>query len=55
MAKKKLGWLVWILGNLCWIAYNWFGEWNTPMVLMYVVYFIINVGGFVKWSRDKKD
>lgn len=55
MAKKRLGWLVWILGNLCWIGYNWFGEWNTPMVLMYVVYFVINVGGFIEWSKKKKD
>lgn len=52
MLKKRMGWLMWILGNIAWIAVNIIGTFNLPMVIMYVVYFIINVAGFIKW-KDK--
>lgn len=52
MLKKKMGWLMWILGNIAWIAVNIIGTFNLPMVIMYIVYFIINVAGFIKW-KDK--
>lgn len=52
MLKKRMGWLMWILGNIAWIAVNIVGPFNLPMVIMYVVYFIINVAGYVKW-KDK--
>ena len=52
MLKKRMGWLMWILGNIAWIAVNIIGTFNLPMVIMYVVYFIINVAGYVKW-KDK--
>ncbi|MBR4890304.1 MAG: nicotinamide mononucleotide transporter [Clostridia bacterium] len=52
MLKKRMGWLMWILGNIAWIAVNIIGTFNLPMVIMYIVYFIINVAGFIKW-KDK--
>lgn len=55
MFKQKVGWIVWILGNLCWIMYNYYSKWNWPMVLMYIVYFIINVIGYIKWNKKQKD
>lgn len=56
MLKKKSGWLVWILGNILWIVYNFLSEFNLPMVIMYIVYAIINVCGFVRWKKqDVKD
>ena len=51
--KKRSGWLAWIVGNFLWIAVNLISDPNYPMILMYIVYFIINVGGFVKWKGDK--
>jgi len=51
--KKRSGWLAWIVGNFLWIAVNLITEPNYPMILMYIVYFIINVCGFVKWKGDK--
>lgn len=51
--KKKIGWLIWILGNLCWIGVNCVGTFNLPMVAMYVVYLIINIDGYVKWHKGK--
>lgn len=52
MLKKRIGWFMWILGNIAWIAVNIIGTFNLPMVIMYVVYFIINVAGYIKW-KDK--
>ena len=51
MAKKRIGWLIWILGNILWIIENFLSEFNLPMVLMYVAYFIINLAGFIKWRK----
>jgi hypothetical protein len=44
--KKRSGWLWWIAGNGAWIAVNFLGQMNVPMVLMYAAYLIINVTGY---------
>lgn len=49
--RKRIGWLTWIVGNILWILVNFLSEMNVPMVLMYCVYMIINVVGFVKWKE----
>lgn len=49
--KKRSGWIAWIVGNIAWIAVNFLGEMNIPMVLMYVAYFVINIIGFVSWAK----
>lgn len=53
MLKKKSGWITWIIGNLLWIIYNFLSEFNLPMVLMYFVYMVINIMGFLKWKRSE--
>lgn len=53
MFKKKSGWIVWILGNLLWILINFLGTLNVPMVIMYLVYIIINIMGFIEWKRKE--
>lgn len=50
--KKRSGWLWWIAGNGAWIAVNFLGQMNVPMVLMYVAYFIINVTGYREWRKE---
>lgn len=50
--KNRIGWLMWLVGNVVWIAVNFLGTLNIPMVLMYMVYMIINVIGFIKWGKD---
>lgn len=52
--KKKSGWLAWIVGNILWIVINFVDVLNIPMVLMYVVYMIINIFGYIKWYRKDK-
>ena len=51
MFKKRSGWLAWIVGNLLWIGVNFIGVMNWPMVLMYLAYMLINIGGFISWGR----
>lgn len=53
--KKRSGWIVWILGNIAWILYNFAGDMNIPMVIMYAVYFVLNVFAFVNWSKKNKE
>jgi nicotinamide riboside transporter PnuC len=55
MKKKKSGWITWIIGNLLWILINFIDTLNIPMVSMYVVYFIINVCGYIEWSKKEKE
>lgn len=50
--KNRMGWLMWLIGNVVWIAVNFLGNPNIPMVLMYVVYMVINIVGFMKWKED---
>ena len=52
--KKKSGWLAWIIGNILWIAVNVIDTMNVPMVVMYCVYMVINIIGFIKWYRTEK-
>lgn len=53
MLKKKSGWIVWVLGNLFWIIYNFMSKPNLPMIVMYLVYIVINILGYCKWC-DKE-
>lgn len=50
--KNRIGWILWLIGNVVWITVNFIGTMNIPMVLMYVVYMIINIVGFIKWGQN---
>ena len=52
--KKRIGYIVWISSNVAWIAVNITGQFNIPMVIMYVVYMILNIQGFILWGRNNK-
>ena len=52
--KKKNGWLAWIVGNLLWILINFLGTMNIPMVIMYCVYLVINILGYIEWKKKEK-
>lgn len=50
--KNRIGFVLWFIGNVVWIAVNFLGNPNIPMILMYVIYMIINIVGFIKWGKD---
>ena len=51
--RQKIGFLVWIVGNILWILVNVFGTFNIFMVIMYVLYAALNIDGWIKWSKIK--
>ena len=52
--KKKLGFIIWISSNVFWIIVNFLGDVNYPQVIMYIVYAILNVQGYINWSKNKE-
>lgn len=51
--KKKLGFIIWISSNVFWIVVNFLGDVNYPQVIMYIVYAILNVQGYVNWRKSE--
>lgn len=50
--QKKSGYVVWTLGDIAWIVANLVSvEPNVQQIVMYTVYMVLNVCGFVQWSR----
>lgn len=52
--KKKLGFVIWISSNVFWIIVNFMGSVNYPQVIMYLIYAVLNVQGYINWSRKKE-
>lgn len=52
--RKKLGFVIWTISNILWIAVNFLGTLNIPQVIMYLVYITLNIQGFIVWSRKDK-
>ena len=49
--RKRIGFFVWILSNVAWIAVNMMGTPNWSQIAMFVVYVVFNVHGWIKWGK----
>ena len=49
--SKRIGFFVWILSNVAWIAVNMLGTPNWSQIAMFVVYVVFNVHGWVSWGK----
>ena len=49
--RKRIGFFVWILSNVAWIAVNMMGTPNWSQIAMFVVYVVFNVHGWMKWGK----
>jgi len=51
--RKKFGFIIWSISNVTWILYNFviLPEPNWSMVVMYVIYLIFNIMGYIMWSK----
>ena len=49
--RKRIGFFVWILSNVAWIAVNLMGTPNWSQIAMFVVYVVFNVHGWMKWGK----
>ena len=49
--KKKIGFIIWIISNVFWVAINILGTPNYPQIIMYLIYVGLNIQGYVNWSK----
>ena len=49
--QKRFGFIIWGVSNIFWILVNFLGNLNVPQVIMYVIYLILNIQGFIIWSK----
>ena len=49
--RKRIGFFVWILSNVAWIAVNMMGTPNWSQIVMFVVYVALNVHGWIAWRK----
>ena len=49
--RKRIGFFVWILSNVAWIAVNMMGTPNWSQIAMFVVYVVFNVHGWMNWGK----
>jgi len=52
--QKRAGFVVWIIANLMWIAYNVTCHMNWQQLAMYAVYTALSAHGFLQWGRKAK-
>ena len=49
--RKRVGFFVWILSNVAWIAVNLMETPNWSQIAMFVVYIVFNVHGWIAWRK----
>jgi len=49
--RKQSGFIVWIASNVLWIAVNLIGTLNVSQIVMFLVYIIFNVQGWLNWRK----
>ncbi len=48
---KTGGWVVRLLTNVVWVVYALYTDGGWPMMLNHIVFFWINIDGYLKWAR----
>lgn len=49
--KNKFGFVIWLISNILWVLINFIGVLNISQVIMFVIYGILNVYGWIKWKQ----
>jgi hypothetical protein len=52
---KTGGWVVRLLTNVIWVIYSWHTNGGWPLMLNHLVFFYINVDGWIRWSRAQQN
>ena len=52
--KKKVGFIVWIISNFIWIYTNIQKGDNLQQNIMFGLYIVLNIIGYVNWNRKEK-
>ena len=54
LAHKNIwGWIVRLVTNITWILYAVQVDNGEPMALNHIIFFGINIYGFIKWRRER--
>lgn len=53
--KKRIGFVMWVTGDILWILFNILGTINYPQVCMYLIYIGLNIHGILMWRNKGKD
>ena len=53
--KNKFGFVIWLISNVLWVLINFIGVLNISQVIMFVIYGILNVYGWIKWKQNKDE
>jgi nicotinamide riboside transporter PnuC len=46
--KNKWCWVVWLVGNVCWIIYAW-SPFQLALIVTQVIYILTNIYGIWEW------
>lgn len=49
--KNKFGFVIWLISNILWILINFIGVLNISQVIMFIIYGILNMYGWIKWKQ----
>ena len=52
--KNILCWPIFLFSNILWITYSIL-EGDVPSILLWILFSIFNVYGWIQWKRDLKD
>ena len=52
--KKRIAFLIWIIGNLFWIGESIIDSLNIPLIAMNGIYLALNLISFREWSKNKE-
>lgn len=52
--RKRSGFIIWSVSNVLWITVNFISTLNIAQVLMYMVYLLLNLQGFIVWGRKTR-
>lgn len=52
--KKKMGFIVWIVSNCIWIYINIQKGDNLQQNIMFSLYILLNIVGYINWNRKEK-
>ena len=53
--KNKFGFVIWLISNILWVLINFIGVLNISQVIMFVIYGILNIYGWIKWKQNKDE
>ena len=51
--RKRIGFIVWIISNVLWIAVNFMQSFNISQVAMFVMYIGLSIHGYATWAKKK--